>query len=369
MTNINGVPFADLSIQWRQIRANALPDLEKLFDSSAYCLGPWVDAFEKAAAVYLGVRHAVAVNSGSSALHLATIASGIGRGDKVMVPAQTFIGTIWGVLYQGGIPILCDVDAETATISVEELERRYERGVKAIIPVHLFGQPANMAAILQFAERHSLTVIEDVAQAFGGTYGGRKLGSLSTMGCTSFYPGKNLGAAGEGGLITTNDDQTATRLRALRSHGQSRRYVHDEIGYNYRMEGVQGLVLGHKLPLLDGWTNERRALAARYAKELSGLPLTLPQTLNGDHVWHLYVVRTPQRDKLRDHMAAQNVETGLHYPVPLHEQPCLAAFGFDRNAYPNATQWANIGLSLPLFVGMTEEQQSRVIAAIKSFFL
>lgn len=368
MNNTVNVPFSDLSLQWQVIRENALPDIEKLFQSSAFCLGSWVENFEKSVADYLGVKHAIAVNSGTSALHLAAIVSGINPGDKVMVPAQTFAGTVWGILYQGGIPILCDVDEDTATIAIDELERRYETGVKAIIPVHLFGQPANMDAIMTFAARRNLVVIEDGAQAFGARYGSRKLCSLGSLGCVSFYPGKNLGAAGEGGLITTNDDQVASRLRALRSHGQSQRYVHDEIGFNYRMEGVQGLILGHKLPLLDEWTDERRTIARRYGKAFSGLPLALPKIMHGDHVWHLYVVRTPLRDKLRDYLSAQGIETGLHYPVPMHLQPMMSKYNFDPEGYPNALRWANEGLSLPIFVGMTESQQNRVINAVASFF-
>jgi dTDP-4-amino-4,6-dideoxygalactose transaminase len=368
MKDADTVPFANLGLQWRQIRDKALPDMERLFEASAFCLGPWVERFEEAAADYLGVSHAIAVNSGSSALHLAVIAAGIGPGDKVMVPAQTFIGTLWGAIYQGAIPVLCDVDAKSGTIDPAEIERRMEPGVKAIIPVHLFGQPADMAPILESAERHGLTVIEDVAQAIAGRYRGRALGGIGQMGCFSFYPGKNLGAAGEGGLISTNDDAIAARLRALRSHGQYERYLHAETGYNYRMEGLQGLILGHKLPYLEAWTDERRAIARRYNAGLAGLPIDLPQIIHGDHVWHLYVLRTPDRDRLRQHMTGQGVETGLHYPVPIHRQPCLAHLDLDRDGYPEADRWANQGLSLPVFAGMTIEQQDRVIAAVRSFF-
>jgi dTDP-4-amino-4,6-dideoxygalactose transaminase len=362
------VPFANLALQWHQIRDKALPDMERLFEASAFCLGPWVERFEAAAADYLGVSHAIAVNSGSSALHLAVIAAGIGPGDKVMVPAQTFIGTLWGLIYQGAIPVLCDVEAGSATIDPAEIERRMEPGVKAVIPVHLFGQPADLSPILELAAKHNLTVIEDVAQAIAGRYRGRALGGIGQMGCFSFYPGKNLGAAGEGGLITTNDDAIASRLRALRSHGQYERYLHAETGYNYRMEGLQGLILGHKLPHLEAWTEERRAIARRYQAGLADLPIDLPKIVHGDHVWHLYVLRTPDRDRLRQHMTEQGVETGLHYPVPIHRQPCLSHLALDRDSYPEADRWASQGLSLPVFAGMTVEQQDRVVAAVRSFF-
>ncbi|MDD4617217.1 MAG: DegT/DnrJ/EryC1/StrS family aminotransferase [Alphaproteobacteria bacterium] len=362
------VPFANLSLQWKQIKDAALPDIEKLFDQSAFCLGPWVASFEKAVSEYLGVKHAIAVNSGTSALHLATTAAGIGPGDKVLVPAQTFIATIWGVLYRGATPILCDVEESTATIDPAEIEKRIEPGVKAIIPVHLFGQPAKMKEIMAIAKKHNLKVIEDVAQAIGGTYEGRKLSGIGDFGCISFYPGKNLGGAGEGGLVTTNDDKLAEHVRSLRDHGSREKYKHVEVGYNYRMEGLQGLVLGHKLPLLNAWTDERQAIAKRYQEAFKGLPIDVPQIVNGDHVWHLFVIRTPHRDKLREHLNVKGIDTGLHYPIPIHRQPALESFAIDRGNYPQADRWASQGLTLPVFVGMTQEQQTRVIEGVRSFF-
>lgn len=362
------VPFNDISIQWNQIRDNALPDLIELFDNSAYCLGPWVESFEMNCASYLNIKHAVAVNSGTSALHLACIVAGIGPGDKVMMPAQTFIGTAWGVLYQGAFPILCDVDQDTATISIEELERRYEPGVKAIIPVHLFGQPADMTPILNFASKYKITVIEDAAQAFGACYNGKKISSIGDLGCMSFYPGKNLGSAGEAGLISTNNDEIASRLKALRNHAQLERYAHHEMGFNYRMTGIQGLILQHKLKYLDDWTAARKKIAMRYNTELQGLPCTLAKIKHDDHVWHLYVIRTKLRDKLRHYLSENGVETGLHYPIPLHKQPVMSRYGVNEFEFPNAEQWANESLSLPIFPGMTEVQQNKVIDALKKFF-
>ena len=362
------VPFTDLKIQWHQIRKNVLPELDELFDQSAFCLGPWVERFELAVAEYLGVRHAVAVNSGTSALHLAVIASNIKPGDKVLVPAQTFIGTIWGLLYEGITPVLCDVDKETATISIDEIKRHYDDQVKAIIPVHLFGQPANMEAICDFADQHQLTVIEDAAQAFGAKYKSKKVGNVGKISCVSFYPGKNLGAAGEAGLITTNDDRVADRLRTLRNHGQKERYVHDDIGFNYRMTGIQGLILSHKLKHIDDWNEQRRLIATKYQQELSNLPLTLPRVENEDHIWHLFVIQSNQRDALRSFLTTNGIETGLHYPIPLNRQPILSQYSDNSSAYPNAEMWANYGLSLPIFPGMTVKQQDRVIACIKDFF-
>ncbi|MDQ4421387.1 DegT/DnrJ/EryC1/StrS family aminotransferase [Sphingobium sp. DEHP117] len=364
------VPFADLSIQWDQIRPAAMADLEKLFAESAFCQGPWATAFEAQIADYLGAKHAVAVNSGSSALHVATIAAGIGRGDKVLVPAHTFIGTIWGLIYEGAIPVFCDVDDATGTIDLADAERRMEPGVKAIIPVHLYGQPVDLPATLAFAERHGLTVIEDCAQAIGACHQGRSVGTFGAMGCFSFYPGKNLGGAGEGGLVVTDDGDKADLMRAVRNHGQGERYVHERVGYNYRMDGIQALVLSHKLRRLDGWTDQRRAVAARYAEALAGTPLRLPVTAHGDHVYHLYVVRTRQRDALKAFLDARGVQTGLHYPVPLYRQPCLSGIASSHATapFPVTEDWAANGLSLPMFAGMTAEQQDQVIDAIHDFF-
>jgi dTDP-4-amino-4,6-dideoxygalactose transaminase len=367
--SIGTVPFVDLSIQWDQIHEEVMPDLEKLFKASAFCLGPWATAFEAQIAEYLGVKHAITVSSGSAALHVATIAAGIRRGDKVLVPAHTFIGTIWGLLYEGAIPVFCDVEEATGNIDLADAERRMEAGVKAIIPVHLYGQPVDVAQVLAFAERHGLTVIEDVAQAIGARYQGKALGSFGSMGCFSFYPGKNLGGAGEGGLVVTNDDDKAQLLRALRDHGQSQRYVHERIGYNYRMDGIQALVLGHKLKRLDDWTNQRRAIAARYAQALSDTPLRLPAIVHGDHVYHLYVVRTDDRDALRAFLEARGIQTGLHYPVPLYKQPCLADIAAPPvDDFPFTEDWAGSGLSLPMFAGLTVVQQDCVIDGIRAYF-
>ena len=362
------VPFNDLSHQWRQIREQTLPDLERLFEKGAFTLGPYVDAFERAVADYLGAKHAVGVNSGTSALHLALIAAGIGPGDKVLIPSLTFIATAWAALYVGAIPVLCDIDADSATIDVSDAEHRVDRAVKAIIPVHLYGQPANMDAVMELAARHSLAVIEDAAQAIGARYRGHSIGTIGELGCFSFYPGKNLGAAGEGGLVVTADAAKAQRIRSLRHHAQVERYTHVEVGFNYRMEGIQGLVLSRKLPLLDVWTQTRREFAHAYQERLSGLPLVLPRVVNGDHVYHLYVVRTKERNRLRDYLLAHGIETGLHYPVPLHAQPCFAHLVDGPNDYPVAQRYAEECLSLPLYTGMTIAQVDRVCDVITTFF-
>ena len=362
------IPFNDITFQWREIADDCYRDFGRVFERSTYSHGPEVEAFERDFATYLGTEHAVGVNSGTSALHLATVAANIGAGDEVLVPAHTFIATVWGLIYSGAVPVLCDVDAATGTIDVADAERRVTPKTRAIIPVHLYGQPADMAAVAKIADRHGLTVIEDNAQSVGAHWNGRALGALGHLGCFSFYPGKNLGAAGEGGLVATADAALAARLRLLRNHGQAERYVHSEVGFNYRMDGLQGVVLRHKLRRLDAWTQRRRELATRYSEGLANAPLALPQIVHQDHVWHLYVVRTQQRDALREHLRKVGIETGLHYPIPLHRQPCLASLDVDRSSFPQADRWANEGLSLPLFYGMTEAQVDRVVGAVRDFF-
>jgi dTDP-4-amino-4,6-dideoxygalactose transaminase len=365
---IKRVPFADLSLQWKEIADAARADLDTLFATSSFCLGPFVERFEAAIADYLEVRYAIGVNSGTSALHLALIAAGVCAGDKVVLPANTFIATVWAVLYVGAVPVLCDVEKATGNLDVEDAERRIDRAVKAIIPVHLYGQPANMDAVRALADRHDLAVIEDAAQAIGARYRGTPVGNFGMLGCFSFYPGKNLGAAGEAGLVTTNNTVLAYRVRALRNHAQTERYVHTELGFNYRMEGIQGLVLGHKLSRLDAWTDQRRAIARRYEAGLARLPLMLPRVVHSDHVYHLYVILSEQRDDLRAYLDRHGVETGLHYPVPLHRQPCLADLEMDRRRYPITDMYASRCLSLPMFSGMTDAQVDRVVSAVRAFY-
>ena len=366
--DIEPIPFSNLSLQWGEIADAARADIDTLFATSSFCLGPFVERFEAAVADYLGVRHAVGVNSGTSALHLALIAAGVRPGDKVLVPANTFIATIWAVLYVGAVPLLCDVEAASGNIDVRDAERRIDRSVKAIIPVHLYGQPANMEDVMALAERYGLAIIEDAAQAIGARYRGKAVGSFGLLGCFSFYPAKNLGAAGEAGLVTTNDGMLADRVRVLRNHSQTERYVHTELGFNYRMEGLQGLILGHKLSRLDAWTEQRRTIARCYDAGLAGLPLALPQVVNSDHVYHLYVILSERREELRAFLRQRGVETGLHYPVPIHRQPCLDTLEIDRTSYPVTDTYARGCLSLPMFSGMTDAQANRVVSNVCSFF-
>ena len=364
----DAIPFNKLAIQWAEIAAEANADIAELFANSAFSHGRYVEAFEQDVAGWLDTPHAIAVNSGTSALHLAMLAAGIGPGDEVLVPAHTFIATIWGVLYVGATPVLCEVEEATGNIDVADAARRVTARTVAVVPVHLYGQPADLGAIMTLAARHGLKVIEDNAQSIGARWAGRMCGTFGLMGCFSFYPGKNLGAAGDAGMVVTADDALAARLRRQCSHGETDRYRHAEIGYNYRMDGFQGIILRHKLRRLHVWTERRKQLAARYAATLDGLPLRLPQVQHQDHVWHLYVVRTEQRDALRVHLHADGIATGLHYPIPNHRQPCLSHLPLDPAGYPVADTWASQGLSLPLFYGMTDADLDRVAASVSHFF-
>ncbi|MDC0644932.1 DegT/DnrJ/EryC1/StrS family aminotransferase [Alphaproteobacteria bacterium] len=363
------VPFMDLAYQWRQVRDNVLGSFEDIFDRSAFCLGPYVEKFENEVANYLGVTHAYGVNSGTSAIHLAVKALGLRRGDKVLVPSHTFVGTIWGLIYEGIVPVFCDVAEHCGTIDVDALVKMETKDVRAIIVVHLYGQPANMTKISEFAKDKSLFVIEDVAQAFGASIDGQMLGTIGDVGCFSFYPGKNLGAAGEAGLVITNSKNLAQKINCLRNHGQSRRYVHDEVGFNYRMDGLQAAVLSAKLPFIESWNNERKEIAEEYTKGLTGLPIKLPSKIAQDHVWHLFVIRSEQRDQLKKHLEMHGVSTGLHYPIPLHQQNIAQSFMTESLILPNTETWATQCLSLPIFPGMTQCQIQKVVRAVEDFYV
>ncbi|HZY86051.1 MAG TPA: DegT/DnrJ/EryC1/StrS family aminotransferase [Gemmataceae bacterium] len=360
------VPMLDLRAQYVRIREELLRAVQEVADSTTYVLGPKVAEFERAFAAYVGARHCVGVNSGTSALHLALLGAGVGPGDEVITVPMTFIATSWAVSYVGATPVYVDVDAETYTMDVAQVERRLTPRTKAILPVHLYGQPADLAPLLEVSRRHGVPLIEDGAQAHGAEYRGRRAGTFGLAGCFSFYPGKNLGALGEGGAVVTDDDRVAARLRALRDHAQAQRYHHEEVGFNYRMDALQGAVLGVKLKHLDRWTEARRFLADRYRKHLAGLPLRLPaERPGGRHVWHLFVALHPERDRLRRELEARGVQTGLHYPIPLHLQKAYAHLGHREGDFPVAERVGRECLTLPLFPEMTVRQQDAVIAALR----
>ena len=366
-----GVPFVDLRAQYRAIQGEIDAAIRHVIESTSFVLGPAVERFESDFARYLGVDHVVATNNGTTALQLALLALEIRAGDEVIVPAHTFIATAEAVAHVGATPVFVDVREDTGNLDPARLADAASSRTRAIIPVHLYGQPADLDAIVDFARGRGISVLEDACQAHGATYHGRRVGSFGVASCFSFYPGKNLGAYGEGGAVATDDPHLAARIRRLRDHGQTQRYEHAEIGYNARMEGIQGAVLGVKLRHLDDWNEARRSCAARYSDALAGLPgLRLPEVApDREHVFHLYVIRTEERDALREHLSVLEIQTGLHYPIPLHLQAAFANGRDHTGEFPVAERWARTGLSLPLFAELTGDQLSEVIQGVKSFGL
>jgi dTDP-4-amino-4,6-dideoxygalactose transaminase len=359
------VPFSDLKAQFARLRGEVLEALEQVAESASYVLGPRVAEFEEQFASYIGVKHCVALNSGTSAVHLAVLCAGVQPGDEVLTVPMTFVATSWGISYAGATPVYVDIDPETYTMDVAQVERRLTAKTKALLPVHLYGQTADMEPLMDISRRHGIPLVEDACQAHGARYRGRMAGSFGICSAFSFYPGKNLGAYGEGGALCTDDDALANRARALRDQGQRQRYHHDELGFNYRMEAFQGAVLAIKLRHLENWTETREFLAERYLKYLTGLPLVLPrQAPDRRHVWHLFVALHPERDRIRDELQARGVQTGLHYPVPVHLQQAYRHLGYRSGDFPLAERVARECFTLPVFPEMTIQQQDWVIQSL-----
>lgn len=350
------VPFLDLSVADASVRDGMKRSLSAVADSGFYVLGPEVEAFENRFAEFAGARHAVCVNSGTSALHLAFLSAGVSAGDEVIVPAMTFIATAMAATYTGAKPVCVDVDGFCA-MDPEAVEAAITPKTKAIVPVHLYGQPAGMDEIREVAGRSGVPVIEDAAQAHGAEYRGERCGGMGLAAAWSFYPGKNLGALGEGGAVTTNDSAVAEKCRMLRDWGQSSKGVHSEKGFNYRMDALQGAVLGVKLGRAEEWANLRAAAAGRYRELLSGSAVRL-QELRPDcrHVWHVFAAMVDGRDLVAARMRERGVGVGIHYPSPVHLHPCYKDLGYKRGDFPNAEKIADTELSLPMFPGITDEQ-------------
>ncbi len=360
------IPFVDLKAQYRQIRPEIMVAVDDVLESAHYVLGPQVEAFESEFAAYCQTAQAIGVNSGTSALHLALLAAGVGPGDEVITVSFTFVATAAAVGYTGATPVFVDVDPVTLTMDPALIERAITPRTKAILPVHLYGQPADMDPILEIARRRGLVVIEDAAQAHGAEYKGRRAGSLGHLGCFSFYPGKNLGAYGEGGAVTTNDSQYAHAVRLLRDWGAEQKYHHVLKGYNYRLEALQGAILRVKLRYLEAWTEARRSHARRYDALFAGSGFTLPGTLpDARHVYHIYAVRTAERDRLQAALQAQDIQTGIHYPIPVHLQPSYAELGYRPGDLPHSERAARETLSLPMFAELTPEQCEQVAGAAR----
>ncbi|MBF0094335.1 MAG: DegT/DnrJ/EryC1/StrS family aminotransferase [Alphaproteobacteria bacterium] len=359
------IPFLDLKAQYAAIKAELEPAVLEALASTQYALGPAVAAFEERFAAYCGVKHAVALNSGTSALHLALLAAGIGPGDEVITVPMTFVATTAAITYAGARPVFVDIDPATWTMDPARIEDAVTERTKAILPVHLHGLTADMDAINAVARRHGLAVIEDAAQAHGAEDKGRRAGSLGDMGCFSFYPGKNLGACGEGGAVVTDDPGKAATMRILRDWGQTEKYNHALKGFNYRMDGLQGAALGVKMRHIEAWTEGRRANADRYDRLLRGLGIGLPAPpAHCRHVYHVYAVRVRGRDAVQKALSAAGVATGIHYPVPVHLQPAHTDLGYKAGDFPVSEEAAREFLSLPMFPELTEGQIEAVAAAL-----
>lgn len=359
------IPYLDLKAQYARIKPEIEIAVSNVLASGHYVLGPEVSQFEEEFAEYCGARFGIAVNSGTSALHLALLSLGIGPGDEVITTPFTFVATAAAIRYTGARPVFVDVNPDTLTIEPAGIEAAVTSRTKAIVPVHLYGQMAEMDPILAIARRHALAVVEDAAQAHGAEYNGLRAGSIGDLGCFSFYPGKNLGAYGEGGIVVTDDDRAAQQIRMMRDWGQSQRYHHVTHGFNYRMDGLQGAILRVKLRYLEDWTNARRARAARYHAQLADAGIRRPvERPDARHVYHIYAVRSAERDALQQALSSRDIQTGLHYPVPVHLQKVHADLGYRRCEFPNAEAAAHETLSLPLYPEMTEQQVDRVADAV-----
>jgi dTDP-4-amino-4,6-dideoxygalactose transaminase len=364
------VPFLDLKQQYLAIKDEILSAVAGVCESTQFVLGKEVAAFEQEFAAFCGVPHAVALNSGTSALHLALLAAGVGPGDEVITVPCTFVATVAAVLYTGARPVLVDVDPATYTMDPAQIEKVITPKTKALLPVHLYGNAASMDPIIAIARRHGVVVIEDAAQAHGAEYKGRRCGSMGDLGCFSFYPGKNLGAYGEGGLVTTRDPELARRMRMLRDWGAETKYQHVLKGFNYRMEGIQGAILRVKLKYLEAWTEARRRHAAAYNRLLAGGQLTLPvETPGSRHVYHIYAVLANRRDELVAFLNSQGVHASIHYPTPVHLLPAYSDLGYGAGDFPISESIATREISLPMFPEMTEMQVESVCQAVRQWDL
>jgi dTDP-4-amino-4,6-dideoxygalactose transaminase len=355
------VPFLDLKAQYATIKTEIDEAVLRVLASATYVLGPEVDAFEKEFAARHNVRHAVAVNTGTSALHVGLLAAGIKAGDEVITVSMTFIATVAAIRYTGATPVFVDVDPVTATMDVAQIESKITPRTRAIMPVHLYGQPADMDPIMEIAKRHSLIVIEDAAQAHAAEYKGHRVGGIGQIAGFSFYPGKNLGAYGEAGVATTNDDAYAHTMRLLRDWGQEKKYYHDIHAFNFRMDAIQGAILRVKLRQLDKWTDARRAHAQRYDELLAPSGISHATEVKGrKHVYHIYGVYHKRRAELQAALQAAGIHTGIHYPIPVHLQKAYADLGYKEGDLPVTEKIAREQLSLPMFPELADDQIRRV---------
>jgi dTDP-4-amino-4,6-dideoxygalactose transaminase len=359
------IPFVDLKSQYASIKSEVNAAIQGVLESCAFTLGPEVAAFEQEFAAYSGAKFGIGVNSGTSALHLALLAAGIGPGDEVVTVPHTFVATVSAIHYAGARPVFVDIDPRSFNMDPAKLEAALTPKTKAIIPVHLYGQSADMDPIVAIAKKRGIVLIEDACQAHGAEYKGRRVGSLGDMACFSFYPGKNLGAYGEGGIVVTDNPEFTRTIKMLRDWGAEKKYHHVLKGYNYRLEGIQGAVLRVKLRHLDQWTKGRQAAAARYDQGLKAAGVQVPEAMPyAKHVYHIYAVRTPNRQQWMDVLQSQGIQTGIHYPTPVHLLPAFADLGYKAGQFPHSERAAAEVLSLPMFAELTPEQTAEVCRAV-----
>jgi dTDP-4-amino-4,6-dideoxygalactose transaminase len=362
------VPLVDLKAQYKTIKPQIDAAIQRIVDGTSFILGKEVTSFEEAFAAYCGVRHCIGVGSGTAAIHLALLAAGVGPGDEVITTPFTFIATAGPIWMVGAKPVFVDIDLLSYAMDPDRVEAAITARTRAIMPVHLYGHPADMDPILDIADRHGLTVIEDAAQAHGAEYRGRRVGTMGRLACFSFYPGKNLGAYGDAGAVVTDDAALAQHVTMLRDHGRRSKYEHEFMGYGERLDAMQAAILAAKLPYLEEWTERRRQAAARYNALLAGADVVLPH--EAEHVravYHIYALRTRRRDALLKHLNGLDIGAGIHYPIALHRQPALAYLGLPRGSFPAAATAAAEELSLPLYPEITEEQLTYVAGAVTGF--
>ena len=366
------VPFLDLKIQYQSIKNEIDPAIQNVIDNTAFILGKSVADFESAFAKAHDVKYCCGVSSGTDANHLVLWSLGIKAGDEVIIPANTFIATAWGATLCGAKPVFVDCEPDSYNIDPAKVEKAITKKTKAIVAVHLYGQPADMDPLNEIAKKHNIHLVEDCAQSHIAEYKGKKVGGLSEAASFSFYPGKNLGAYGEGGAVTTNNAEIAQKVKMIRDHGAVQKYNHEIFGHNYRMEGIQGAVLGVKLKYLNKWTDGRRRAAAKYRELLGDLenikvPTEMPYA---KHVYHLYVIQVGEngkRDALQKYLGENGISTGLHYPIPLHLQPCFRDLNYKKGEFPATEQLAECGLSLPMYPELKDEQIEYVCSKIREF--
>jgi dTDP-4-amino-4,6-dideoxygalactose transaminase len=355
------IPLIDLQPGTKKIRKEIDAAVARVLDSTAFVLGPELEAFEAEFAKYCGASYCVGIHSGTAALHLALVCAGVGPGDEVITVPNTFVATAEAIAMTGALPVFVDVREDTALIDVEKARAALTSRTKAIIPVHLFGQPCDMEPLMKLAKERGLAVVEDACQAHGSAYRGRRAGSLGSMAAFSFYPSKNLGAFGEGGAITTNDASVHEKAKALRHHAQFKRNVHEELGYNYRLDSLQAAILRVKLNYLDGWNDRRRALAKRYVDNLRGTRYRLPKESPGNrHVYHLFPIGCPNKDAVTKALTEASIGWGEHYPIPVHLQPAFSYLQKGEGSFPIAERLMRESVSLPMFPELEAQDVDRV---------